>query len=407
MSGASGLLLVLGLFLGWGVAMLLDRFYWQDRRVCDDMELDLRERIDQLDAQNIGLSSEIGRLKTQTERVSKLEADLTARTAQYNGLLADIDMRKQREAALNTNLQARDSEIQAARSLRLRVQELESQLNDRDMELAKMRTDYESRGAQLSGLTAKVNDLEAQLVQRDDAPPLAATIPPLTYDNSPASTASIDSDEDIVEHLTISEADVVQTIEDVPDIVETPPLQISDAEIAPEASDLGMIWGVNRTVHAQLNDNGINTYHQLANSRMVDVDTALDTASRYYPGMDKQAIHGSWIKQADLAEAGDWDQLSNYQHETIDLANSRDDLKVIWGIGPKIESVMNENGIYTFAQIAAVPSERLTQILHKAGPRFRISSEKVHETWPEQARLADRGEMDALAALQSRLSSRS
>ena len=407
MSGASGLLLVLGLFLGWGVAMLLDHFYWQDRRICDDMELDLRERIDQLDAQNIGLSSEIGRLKTQNERVSKLESDLTARTAQYNGLLADIDMRKQRESALNTNLQARDSEVKAARSLRQRVQELESQLNERDMELAKVRTDYESRGAQLSGLTAKVSDLEAQLAQREDVLPLAATIPPLTYNDPPASTATVDSDEDIVEHLTISEAEVAQTIEDVPDIVETPPLQISDSEITPEASDLGMIWGVNRTVHTQLNDNGINTYHQLANSRMVDVDAALDTASRYYPGMDKQAIHGSWIKQADLAEAGDWDQLSNYQHETIDLANNRDDLKVIWGIGPKIESVMNENGIYTFAQIAAVPSERLTQILHKAGPRFRISSEKVHETWPEQARLADRGEMDALAALQSGLSSRS
>lgn len=394
---------LVGLFLGWGGAMLADRFYWKDRRVCDDAELALHDRIRQIDQQNIGLSNEISHLQTQNERVTKLESDLTARTAQYNGLLADIDQRKQRESAFNTNLQARDNEIKAARSLRLRVQELESHLNERDLRLAKVRTDYEGRGAQLSGLTAKVSDLEMQLAQREAAS--ISTETPATQNYQPPVTIA---PADLVTPLTITDQEIEQSIDTIDAAaVAAPVQQVSDTEPENTSNDLGMIWGINSNVNKQLAEDGILTYSQLANSRIEEVDTALDTANRYYPGMDKQAIHGSWIKQADLANAGEWDQLSNYQHETIDLANSRDDLKVIWGIGPKIEGIMNENGIYTFAQIAAVPAERLTQILHKAGPRFRISSEKVHDTWPEQARLAARGDMDALAALQSGLSNHS
>ena len=107
---------------------------------------------------------------------------------------------------------------------------------------------------------------------------------------------------------------------------------------------------------------------------------------RYYPGLDKREIHSSWVEQANYADAGEWDQLSTYQSSNLDVGSGRDDLKLIWGIGPKIEGVMNDNGIYTFAQIAAVPAERLTEILHKAGSRFRISSEELHQTWPTQAR---------------------
>lgn len=390
--------IAIGLFVGLALARLFDWLYWRNRRVCSDREVELQAMLDRSEAQNAGLMGEIDHLQAQTERVSRLQADLDARTAQYNGLLADVDVRKQREAALTRDLAARDSEIKSARAIRTRMQDADSQLSERDAELAKLRTRYESRGAQLSGLTAKVSDLEAKLTQRD------AQIESLSAEiTSTRNTrrAAIEQ----AKSAAVSQPEptpVVNTV--VRDSAETPPAPATTTQSQP--SDLGMIWGVNEEVNTQLHANGIYTYDQLANSRASDVDSALTVASRYYPGMDRQAIHGSWIKQADLAIAGQWDDLSNYQHETIDLASGRDDLKVIWGIGPKIEGVMNENGIYTFAQVASVPAERLTEILHKAGPRFRISSEKLHETWPEQARLADRGEMEALAALQAGLSKR-
>ena len=75
-----------------------------------------------------------------------------------------------------------------------------------------------------------------------------------------------------------------------------------------------------------------------------------------------------------------------------------DDLKLIEGIGPKISSLMNEAGIFTFAQLADMPVAGLQAILDKAGLRLGDPA-----TWPEQARLAAQGDLEGLQALQNSL----
>jgi predicted flap endonuclease-1-like 5' DNA nuclease len=75
-----------------------------------------------------------------------------------------------------------------------------------------------------------------------------------------------------------------------------------------------------------------------------------------------------------------------------------DDLKRIEGIGPKISSILNENGITTFAALAATEQERLQEILDEAGIRMAHPG-----TWSEQARLAAAGQWDELETLQSNL----
>lgn len=76
-----------------------------------------------------------------------------------------------------------------------------------------------------------------------------------------------------------------------------------------------------------------------------------------------------------------------------------DDLKRIEGIGPKISSVLNEAGVQTFAQVAAMTSGALRQILDDAGMA------PIHNTstWPEQAGLAAAGNWAALEKLQDEL----
>lgn len=74
-----------------------------------------------------------------------------------------------------------------------------------------------------------------------------------------------------------------------------------------------------------------------------------------------------------------------------------DDLKKIEGIGPKIESVLQEAGIRTYAQLAVTGVGRLKSILNDAGVRA------TPNTWPEQAKLAAIGDWDRLGALQSQL----
>jgi predicted flap endonuclease-1-like 5' DNA nuclease len=75
-----------------------------------------------------------------------------------------------------------------------------------------------------------------------------------------------------------------------------------------------------------------------------------------------------------------------------------DDLAIIEGIGPKISSVLQANGIATFAQLASTQTSELQQILLKEGLRLADPA-----TWPEQARLAAAGDWDGLNALQAQL----
>lgn len=77
-----------------------------------------------------------------------------------------------------------------------------------------------------------------------------------------------------------------------------------------------------------------------------------------------------------------------------------DDLKIVEGIGPKIEQLLNDGGIYTFRQLASSSQERLREILDNAGERFRIHDPG---TWPKQASIAADGKWDELKEYQDYL----
>jgi len=77
-----------------------------------------------------------------------------------------------------------------------------------------------------------------------------------------------------------------------------------------------------------------------------------------------------------------------------------DDLKIVEGIGPKIEGLLNDEDILTFVQLAATTSERIKEILEAAGPRFQMHDPG---TWPQQAALARDEKWDELKAWQDEL----
>lgn len=74
-----------------------------------------------------------------------------------------------------------------------------------------------------------------------------------------------------------------------------------------------------------------------------------------------------------------------------------DDLKIVEGIGPKIEKLCNNAGIWTFAQLAATSVEALQKILDDAGSNYRIANPG---TWPRQAELAAANKWDELKEYQ-------
>lgn len=77
-----------------------------------------------------------------------------------------------------------------------------------------------------------------------------------------------------------------------------------------------------------------------------------------------------------------------------------DDLKLIEGVGPKIADLLINAGIVTFADLAATPVEKVSEILDAAGSRFAMHNPA---TWADQAALARDGKWDELKELQDKL----
>lgn len=72
----------------------------------------------------------------------------------------------------------------------------------------------------------------------------------------------------------------------------------------------------------------------------------------------------------------------------IELPNGKkikqDDLKVVEGIGPKIEGLLQEAGIATWNDLATAATEKVQEVLDAAGPRYRMHNPA---TWSKQAQL--------------------
>lgn len=77
-----------------------------------------------------------------------------------------------------------------------------------------------------------------------------------------------------------------------------------------------------------------------------------------------------------------------------------DDLTKIEGIGPKINELLQDDGINTFADLAGTAPDAIKEILSAAGGQFASHNP---ETWPAQSEMARDGKWDALKKWQDEL----
>jgi|NOAtaT_6_FD_contig_111_1228_length_1241_multi_6_in_0_out_0_3 large subunit ribosomal protein L27 len=76
------------------------------------------------------------------------------------------------------------------------------------------------------------------------------------------------------------------------------------------------------------------------------------------------------------------------------------DLKLVEGIGPKIEELLHNAGITTWAQLASTSVDAINAILDEGGSKFSMHDPA---TWPKQAQLAADGQWEALETYQDEL----
>ena len=75
----------------------------------------------------------------------------------------------------------------------------------------------------------------------------------------------------------------------------------------------------------------------------------------------------------------------------------QDDLKIVEGIGPKIESLFHNFGIKTWQALSDVTVAKCQEVLNSGGKRYQIHDPA---SWPMQAKMAHQGDWKNLAKWQ-------
>ncbi len=78
----------------------------------------------------------------------------------------------------------------------------------------------------------------------------------------------------------------------------------------------------------------------------------------------------------------------------------QDDLKIVEGIGPKIEELFHKAGIKTWKALAETSVEKCQKILHEAGEHYAVHDP---ETWHKQSELAYLGKWKELKDWQDKM----
>lgn len=289
-------LLSIGALIGWFIHQLLDIAFWRNRRICTDSEVGLQKRIEQYEAEKRGYET--------------------------------------------------------------RILDYEDRLGM-----------YEKGGAPAGGTTITYGDTADYDVEYDvDTPETAGYAPDIDTNR-----ADLDTDLNLPKvDFTPPSLDVDVPQMDVPD-VELPHIDIPDVELP----DVTM---------PQLDVPDISAKAGLVGA--AGLATQIDMPST--PDAPDLEI--------DLPELkGD---VNTDVDGGMGVEGVADDLKIVWGIGPAVEALLNDNGITTFVQLANTSIGELSDILNAGGDKFNMIQPY---TWPDQARLANDGNWATLEKLQSEL----
>ncbi len=183
--------------------------------------------------------------------------------------------------------------------------------------------------------------------------------------------------------------------------------------------NLQIVEGIGPKIEELLKAAGIKTWADLAGASQDKIKAVLEEAGPRYRIHDPK----SWSEQAKLANESKWPELIQYQKfldagredrgdlenaskvekmiaKLLGFSNNPDDLKIIEGVGPKIEKLLKDGGIHNWSDLARASTDRIQQILDAAGDNYRLADPA---TWPKQAELAAAGKWDELAAYQEQL----
>ncbi len=162
----------------------------------------------------------------------------------------------------------------------------------------------------------------------------------------------------------------------------------AEQKLAAQAADWEQKYDQLNTAHDQLQIE-LDRLNQDHTTALQEMDALHSKTAQEIEG--RQTIIDEWSKRYSTV-AINLAECERMRTEAAD-AGRRDDLKIVEGIGPKIEELLHNAGIFTFKQLSSTSTQLLREILSQGGARF-----VMHDpgTWPAQADLASNGEWDKL-----------
>lgn len=165
---------------------------------------------------------------------------------------------------------------------------------------------------------------------------------------------------------------------------------------------LGAILGwLLKSILGGSDDNEDSNYRQ----KYLDTKAELDLANRNVTlaggnalGINSNSNDNDSYKQKYLDTKAELEACQNNNDASSGSAfiaddSVKDDLTKVEGIGPKIQGLLNDDGIWSWKQLASVSVERIQKILDNAGPRYRVHNPA---SWPLQAEMCYKEEWDKL-----------
>ena len=316
-------------------------------------------------------------------------------TAEKNKLLADLDMHRREIAAQKeeTDILRKQFSLTVPQA---EVDELRKRLKSEEESKNKIHGEFLAQAANISSLNTRLNSLQKEYnhLQEDADVNSESRITELEAIRDTLAMSKDKLNDLAHENKALKEElnryKILAETAQSPNI--TPIEEKTTANTAIENDDAPVIF---------LNDNGerleLESHRSRPRSTHDDIKTRLKEDALKEVTIENQDIQIT-ASEHGISESNDPEPAPSSNSQSIETIP--EDLKVVEGIGPKIELLLKESGIKGLKELSVVPIENLKEILAKGGSRYKLNDPT---SWPEQARLLVSGQFDRFKTFTSDL----
>jgi len=378
------------------------------------------------------LNANIGALQTAVRTASIAE---NAPNEDFIQLSNELKSAQNLNQDFNTQLTNLRSELENRQNISAEFQAkldgLNEQLHISRQHNSKLKADLDQLNTEVSLAKNRIADFELLLrdckSEKEALKKSSSTIIPVAppnnlYENAVSNQfvdfVDVETDDQIEEILETDNNEVIEVYEEIKEKNNQVghPFSASYADFL-DPTNLKIVEGVGPKIESLMKGAGIKNWEDLSNTEPSTIQNILNAAGPRYRVHDPK----SWPLQARLAFKNDWEVLINLQKKmgggkvgTKDKSSrskveklvmkakgikayAPDDLKIVEGIGPKIEGLLKADGISNWNDLATAEPPKIKAILTAAGDRYRLADPT---TWPKQAALAAKGSWEELKAYQ-------